>query len=536
MQVTTETKVGLFVLLSIGIFTYLAVHLGIFHFNVKPHQSFYVTFDNVAGITEKSDIKIAGVKVGWVESIKLTGNNACVRMSIKNGYQIHDDAYAIIRQEGIIGTKYIEIVSGSPQRPLLMSGSTFAHAGEGIANMDTIMQQCRTIADRVANIAGSVDQAIGTAPQTEKLQFIVNNLASASEKLVTIADHVSHTIEANEQSVNTLVSNLAIITNDLRVAIPDLKKTLDRLAQHIETGILPSAQESMHGVGTLVQKLQTTADTIQQTVQDARSGIGHLSSVAQKVDAGTGLLGKLINDDKVYNDICNVTCSIKNGLDKFNGVGVDIDFHSESMWRPVDCYCHPNNKGYFEMRYKTCPDWFYAVQLVASEQGWPERLVTFESYCKANGACINSDSIVLDNGNIKVAPTTSRMCVKRNNARFDLQAGKIFNHFTLRAGTFEHTFGIGLDINIPFNTDSLRWITTLEMFDLYGQNRVVCERMPHLKWLNRLVLFNNLYLVCGVDDFASRCNINGFAGVGLRFNDDDLKHLASKLGFLGSNN
>lgn len=532
LHVTTETKVGVFVVISIAVFTYLAVHLGIFRFNVTRYQTYEAIFDNVNGLNEKSEVKIAGVKVGWIDSLRLPKSEpfARVKIKIKHGYQLHDDAYVIIRQEGVIGSKYLEVVPGSPDRPLLPSGSTFTRLGESPASIDALMQQCKTIAERVTTISGAISTAVSGDGQQDKLQTIINNLATVSEKLVAVSDTVHKTVHSNEQAVNTVITNLSVITDDLRTSIPQLKETIERLAGKIENGVIPTVQTGLDGI---VQKLTNATDHIEQTVQQARDGITHANSITQKLDNGTGLLGKLINDDKVYNDVCQMTTDIKEGLNKFNNVGVDLDFHSESMSRAVDCYCYPNNKGYFDIYYKTGPDWFYKMEMVTSEQGWPDRVLSMQSYNKENCTPINPDDIVIDKGSIKVAPNTNTMCVKRNNMRVDVQMGKVFKYCTLRAGTFEHTFGLGVDVNVPFNTDALKWVSTLELFDLYGQNRVVCDRRPHLKWLNRLVLFNTLYVDGGLDDCVSKCCSKGFYGIGLRFSDDDLKHVASKLGFLG---
>ena len=46
-----------------------------------------------------------------------------------------------------------------------------------------------------------------------------------------------------------------------------------------------------------------------------------------------------------------------------------------------------------------------------------------------------------------------------------------------------------------------------------------------------MFLFRNLYFVFGADDFVSKRNANIFAGVGLRFGDNDVKYFMS--GFSG---
>jgi len=93
---------------------------------------------------------------------------------------------------------------------------------------------------------------------------------------------------------------------------------------------------------------------------------------------------------------------------------------------------------------------------------------------------------------------------------------------------------VGIDYDIPFNSDKLRWVTTFEAFDMRGRDRLNDQR-PHLKWINRVFLLRNLYVNFGADDFISRHNANAFFGIGLRFGDDDIKYFISRLGMSGGN-
>ena len=83
-------------------------------------------------------------------------------------------------------------------------------------------------------------------------------------------------------------------------------------------------------------------------------------------------------------------------------------------------------------------------------------------------------------------------------------------------------------------TDGVRWITSLEAFDFRGRDRLNDER-PHFKWINRLFFLRNIYFDFGADDFISKHNANAFMGMGVRFNDDDLKYVASKFSLTNVN-
>lgn len=544
MHIKTETKVGLFVIVALGIFAYMLFQLGIFRFHVRKYRPYEVYFEDVSGLTEKSDVKIAGVKVGWIEKIALLKDmQARVHMMIKGCYHLHQDAYAMIRQEGLLGSRYVEIVTGSPEQPVLSPGSLLPRPGEMPVSMETLMTQFKQIAENVKDVSASFCCAFSKDAQRDKMQFLVDNLAQASQNINVLSDKLNRMVDCNEQSIATIVQDVRTIASDIRQAVPEIKKSIDHLSGRLDDQVLPAFQESIEKIanvfdrdfGTVAKKLEKTATTIDETINEARNGICSLKSVSTKVDQGQGLLGKLINDETVYNDVKSVTCSVRDSIKKFDDMHVEVNAYGETMTRPTDCYCYCNNQGYMDLRLYMTPHWFYKLQLVNSERGWPDRSYTHETYLNKCCHVMNPDNITLDEGKIKVAPNINSVCVRRNATRFDMQVGKIFDSgFGLRAGTFESTFGIAVDYTLPINSDILKWVMSLEAFDLYGRNRLICDRRPHLKWINSIYLFKNLYLTVGADDFISRCNKTGFVGGGLQFSDDDLKHVASKIGVFGT--
>jgi len=66
----------------------------------------------------------------------------------------------------------------------------------------------------------------------------------------------------------------------------------------------------------------------------------------------------------------------------------------------------------------------------------------------------------------------------------------------------------------------------------HGWNRRDDKR-PHLKWINRMFFMNNIYFTLGADDFASKRNASVFAGLGVRFGDDNVKYILSSMSGAG---
>jgi len=110
-----ETLVGLFMLAGFLSLAYLAIKLGDVEFFGTSEYRVKALFGNVSGLTEGSDVEIAGVKVGKVAHIYLDDASAKVEMLINPGVKIPDDSIASIRTQGLIGDKYIKISPGGSE-------------------------------------------------------------------------------------------------------------------------------------------------------------------------------------------------------------------------------------------------------------------------------------------------------------------------------------------------------------------------------------------------------------------------------------
>ena len=77
-------------------------------------------FDRVDGLNAGSDVKIAGVKVGSVVSMRIDPQSfqAQVVMRVQPGLRLPTDTSAEVQSEGLLGGKYISLVPGGSDRIL----------------------------------------------------------------------------------------------------------------------------------------------------------------------------------------------------------------------------------------------------------------------------------------------------------------------------------------------------------------------------------------------------------------------------------
>ena len=128
-----EYKVGLLILGAIAVAAVLIFLLGSFSF--RSGYNISVDYNFSGNIKPGAPVKLAGIKVGRVEEVRLmkgeidpeTQRRVLVRLDvwIENRVKetIRQDAEFFVNTSGVLGEQYLEIVPGSDyERPALGSG------------------------------------------------------------------------------------------------------------------------------------------------------------------------------------------------------------------------------------------------------------------------------------------------------------------------------------------------------------------------------------------------------------------------------
>ncbi len=491
-----ETRVGFFILAAIGIFLYLSINIRALRFDKDQFFTYKAYFDDISGLTVKAPVKIAGVEVGWVEHIRLLEDGkAELLMRINKNIRLAKNAHAMVHQDGLIGTKNLEIDPGDPSTGMLMPGSVLAMPGRTPASVGELLDQFRDIASTIQDIALSFKNTVASRRGEENIKMTLESVSQASNRMAEFANVLSRTMTKNEDNLNVILADMRETLSSLKQTVPSVKSNLDKFGE--------------------------ASEHISEAAIQGRETLREAGEVVEKVNNGKGVLGKLVNEDETYYDIKKTVRGFKDYINKTQSLSLSIDMHSESMLR------HSNSKGYFELRLRPASDYFYQFQLVADENGSITRDSIRNTYFddKCNQLKPSELNIPLEY-KIQLAERTERVVQRRNDILFGLQFGKRFDRVAFRIGLFESSFGAAVDYYVPLATDKFHWITSIEAFDFRGYKRLNDSR-PHIKWINKAFFMNNLYTSFGLDDVCSKRGANPFFGGGLRFNDDDLKYFLS---------
>jgi phospholipid/cholesterol/gamma-HCH transport system substrate-binding protein len=135
---TRDFAVGLFVLAGLAAVAYLSANLGGLSYQGEGGFPVVAVFDDVGGLSQRSPVKISGVKVGQVESIELDEDlRARVALDLDPQLELPVDSSAAIRTAGLLGDQFVSLEPGAEDE-LLEAGGTLTYT-ESALSLDKLV-------------------------------------------------------------------------------------------------------------------------------------------------------------------------------------------------------------------------------------------------------------------------------------------------------------------------------------------------------------------------------------------------------------
>ena len=110
-------RIGLFFLLGVALIWVTFETLSGGKLFKERGYTLIAGFPTLDDLKVSDEVRMAGVKIGAVEVTRLRAGRAEAVLRIDPGVKVPNDATATIVMAGLIGTNYIAIDLGTPQRP-----------------------------------------------------------------------------------------------------------------------------------------------------------------------------------------------------------------------------------------------------------------------------------------------------------------------------------------------------------------------------------------------------------------------------------
>lgn len=254
-------------------------------------DKYYVIYSNIDGLNISNPVLINGFTIGRVSKIRLLqsdNDRVLVELDINEEIVLGDSAIAILNSD-FLGNMAINLIPGNILEPL-ESGDTL------IAKLD------KGIADILA----------------ESAQPVANNLEATIKKINGLLDQLSGT----GGKVDSILDNFQETSAILKPSILSTKTHLDStLMSYNQLGLNLSA--SLKKIDPVLKNMTIITDSIKslqlnETVASANQALEELTKAIEHFSTSEGTIGKLINNDSLYNNLNSAVQSLDRLLIHFN--------------------------------------------------------------------------------------------------------------------------------------------------------------------------------------------------------------------------
>jgi phospholipid/cholesterol/gamma-HCH transport system substrate-binding protein len=474
-KVSQAAKIGIFVVVTAGAAYLVLKTIGT---QVGTGKSYVVHafIKDATGIAKHSRVAIAGIPVGQIDDIRLENGQARVDIRVNGDVKLHESARLGVKSASLLGENIIVLTEGIGE-PDKKNGDEILTMPEA-RSVEDLKETVGRIADLVEKVAQQLAASVGSEEGGRNLSAILKNLADAT-------DAINLTVRENRTVIHDTLENVNHIT---LTSGPELQKILlnVRVITEDVKGLLAAQGEGGKG-----GELRETAERINRASKSLESALGHIDSVAGRVDRGEGTIGRLSKDEALINEVQGVAEGVNDYVDGLRrlqtivGLRSDYNFLSNTI------------KSYVEVRLQPREDKYYVIELINDPRG------------KTTFTQTDTDTTnPTQPAHYRTVQTTTT-----DAFRFTIQFARRIGPFTGRFGIKESTGGIGLDTHLLSNRFEV-------VQDLFGFGE---EIKPRYRLYLGYEFIHRLWLLGGVDHIFLPERRDYFLGLQLRFTDDDLK-------------
>ncbi len=299
-----EVRVGLLVLVSIAVLVFLILNAS---GDINPFSSrlyLKARFPDANGLREGSEVRLAGLRVGKVESIMLlppsdvpNAPRVEALMSIQSiidgqpaNQRIRTDSQAQQGSPSLLGNEMLINITpgtavGEPVKNYAILPSSSSNTVNDFATSGTeLAQRLSKLSDEISGIVRDVKEGKGTLGRLFSDEALYNNLNATIRE----TEDVMRQVRSGQGSAGRFLNDPALYDNANEIAIQMRAIAADLRAGRGSAGKLLISDELYNRINRIADRFDRSVESINQMVAE--------------VNAGRGTFGKLLRDEQIYND------------------------------------------------------------------------------------------------------------------------------------------------------------------------------------------------------------------------------------------
>ena len=306
---SSELRSGVFVVLAVVALTILIFSVGNFRARLKS-QARYVTYVTNSKFLKTHDpITYGGYKVGEIKSLEVAPDRhgmVKITLDVDLDTPVMEDSVITVKQDGILGPKYLEVSPGTPGGKRAPAGATlpgvtpiaFVELGpsfEGpMTKLDALLDNVNKIVgdeEFRKNISAMLTEARGLLKSlSEQIEKVGTAAGKTGERSQEVLAEVHDTIKSLREPLGRTLKNseelTARLAKDADTLTDRMVKTIDEVTVRLNRSLDSLDQILKDTDGLIVQNNKN----LFETVRGMRDMTHHLELAAKRIRANPSVV------------------------------------------------------------------------------------------------------------------------------------------------------------------------------------------------------------------------------------------------------
>lgn len=307
---SSEVKIGILAVVTIAL-SFWGYKFLMGRNLLRPSNTYYVEYPSVDLLKKATDVTINGFPVGVVTDIYMKPNDPNKRivvvLDLNREIQVPKNTRAVIVSTSFMGDKSVMLKYDTP-----CSGDDCAKSGDYLIGesqgfMSYVMGGDGSLDSYMASIKNGFSELLDTlnkqllseesgTPLAESVQDLrksLANLESATAQLDGLMKRSGGKIDGTLGNLNSITGNFNNKEKEINTLIDNFSTMSTQLKE-------ADLQQTLTEVKNTVSRLQTTLSTTEKT-------IGNVNGIMGRINAGEGTLGKMLQDEALYDDLSGLS-------------------------------------------------------------------------------------------------------------------------------------------------------------------------------------------------------------------------------------